>query len=171
MITLLFLSLAISIISIIAAIFLIKIKFNNLLRVPLIVVCVAVLLISMFLWLGIVDRYIVEYYVEVFIQNAIVDFRNGKLPPLSKGTTQEEERQIRNIAASIPKGNYKTKLDDTFYQFREYNIEFENGEKYFCAVDTSEPEYRLSNLRKGERKRKGDLFVFSDCNNVEKKRE
>jgi hypothetical protein len=163
-------------ISIIATIFLIKIKFNNLLRVPLIIFCAAVLLISMFLWLVVVDENRVSHGAELFIQDAIGDFRNGKLPPLSKGVTQEEEQQIRKIATNIPKGNYKARLDDVFGEFFEYNIEFENGDKYFCSVEAygslltlfAKIDYSLWDFKKGERKRKGDMFVFIDGNNVGK---
>ena len=108
--------------SIIATIFLTRKKFNNVVRVPLIVFCIAVALASMFLGLALIDAYRIGRGGELFAQKAIADFRDGNLPPLGQDVTQEEERQIKNIATSIPKGAYKIELYDRFGDLWEKGV-------------------------------------------------
>jgi hypothetical protein len=122
-------------ISITATVCLAKIKFNNFLRVPLLIFFVILLIISTFLGIITVDVYKIDRGAQLFIHDFIADPNKGNLPPFSYETTQEEKVRIENIIAGLPEKDYKIQIYDRFGDLWEYHIQFENGDTYFCAVE------------------------------------
>jgi hypothetical protein len=114
------------------------------------------LLIGILLALSIIDGRRVGRGADSFVSTAIATLQSGGMPVLDPNISESDKTKILDIAANWPKGKYKIEYVDYFYGLWEYEIKFENGETYYCAVDApgtfmtlfAKPRYELQILRR-----------------------
>lgn len=147
------------VLSLAAIVFLARKKFNILFKATLIIFCAFILFVTGFIGLIMTDGYRIKWGAESFVQDTILAFNKGKLPPLSSNITEEERTQVSTLLNNLPRENYKIEFSDSFYGLWEFYIHFENGKTFFCVVDSpgtfmrlfARTEYKLYHFREIEK--------------------
>ena len=108
-----------------------KKRMSQLLLFVGIVVLLAIILVALVM----IDGERIHRGAMRFLDNAIADMKAGEVPPISSDIRPEDERQIRSLTSSMPKGNFEADFDRSFGDAWFFYVHFESGESFYCTVD------------------------------------
>lgn len=124
-------------------------------RFPLVLLCILIMIITAFLNIIWITWYRTERGAELFLQNAISDLNDGKLPPLISDIPESNKIKIENLVNNLPRETYTIEYNDSWGRTQremfEFYIQYDNGLSFLCLVEASDtfmsffisPKYKL----------------------------
>ena len=125
------------------AVFFAKKKMHLLIRMPAILICSIIFLISTLLASITINGLRIGHGAESFICNMIEEPANHQSLPFSPNVTSDKKTQMLNILRNLPESEYKIELDDVWFELWEYTISFDDGQTFFVVIDAPKTFLRL----------------------------